>query len=49
MSDTSQEFENDGYRKIECKECGEYKSVEEGTWAIENGMCEQCWCEYNGG
>lgn len=39
----------EGYRKIICKECCEFKSVEEGTWAIDNDMCEQCWCEYNGG
>jgi hypothetical protein len=34
---------------IECSECGEEKYVEKGTWALEKGMCEKCYCIYQGG
>jgi NMD protein affecting ribosome stability and mRNA decay len=37
------------YEIIECSECGEEKQVEKGTWALEKGMCEQCYCIYQGG
>lgn len=37
------------YELIECCECGEEKWVEKGTWALEEGMCEPCYCEYQGG
>lgn len=37
------------FEVIECSECGEEKPVEIGTWALEKGMCAQCYCEYQGG
>jgi hypothetical protein len=37
------------YEIIECSECNQEKSVEKGTWALDKGMCEQCYCEYQGG
>lgn len=37
------------YVEITCEICGEEKEVEEGTWALEYGMCEPCYCEYQGG
>lgn len=39
----------DDYEVIECSECNEEKAVEKGTWALDKGMCEQCYCEYQGG
>lgn len=49
MADKIDKWNHEDYEPIDCRECGEYKPVEKGTWAIENGMCERCWCEYNGG
>lgn len=37
---------NEDYEVIECSE---EKSVEKGTWALDIGMCAQCYCEYQGG
>lgn len=37
------------YELIECSECGEDKYVEKGTWALDKGMCEKCYCAYQGG
>jgi formylmethanofuran dehydrogenase subunit E len=41
--------EREGYELINCVECGEDKYVEEGTWALDKGMCEPCYCAYEGG
>lgn len=41
--------DEDDYEVIECSECNKEKSVEKGTWALDKGMCEQCYCEYQGG
>lgn len=35
--------------EIECKICDEDKFVEAGTWALHHGMCERCYCKYQGG
>lgn len=40
---------NEDYVTITCSECGEEKEVENGTWALDKGMCERCYCEYQGG
>lgn len=40
---------DEDYEVIECSECWEEKAVEKGTWALSEGMCEQCYCEYQGG
>jgi formylmethanofuran dehydrogenase subunit E len=37
------------YELIECSECGEEKKVEKGTWALDKGICEPCYCIYQGG
>lgn len=34
---------------IECSECDEEVWVKGGTWALAEGMCEQCYCIYQGG
>lgn len=34
---------------IECSACYMENDVEGGTWALEKGMCETCYCEYQGG
>ncbi|WP_026593024.1 hypothetical protein [Bacillus sp. UNC437CL72CviS29] len=34
--------------EIECRICDEEKWVESGTWALDKGMCETCYCEYEG-
>lgn len=34
---------------IKCSECLKQKYVEKGTWALDKGMCETCYCEYQGG
>jgi len=39
----------DDFEIIECSECGEEKAVELGTWALDKGMCEPCYCIYQGG
>ena len=44
MEDTSEDYE-----VIDCSECGKTKSVEKGTWALDKGMCEKCYCQYQGG
>jgi len=41
--------EHEGYELINCSECGKDKWVEEGTWALDKGMCEPCYCAYKGG
>lgn len=41
--------DDDDYVVIECSVCLEDKAVENGTWALENGMCEKCYCAYQGG
>lgn len=44
------ETENeDDYEWIDCSECDEHKAVEKGTWALDKGMCEHCYCIYQGG
>jgi hypothetical protein len=43
------EFTDDDYKIIFCSECEEIKEVEIGTWALEHGMCERCYCIYQGG
>jgi len=35
--------------EIECNNCDEEVFVENGTWALEAGLCEKCYCEYQGG
>ena len=35
--------------EIECEQCNEEKFVENGTWALDNNMCETCYCAYQGG
>ena len=35
--------------EIDCSECGEERWVETGTWALDKGMCETCYCAYQGG
>jgi hypothetical protein len=35
--------------EIECNKCDEEKLVENGTWALDAGMCETCYCAYQGG
>lgn len=40
---------DDDYAVIECRECGEEKAVEKGTWALDKGMCEPCYCSCQGG
>lgn len=37
------------YIEIECNQCDEEKFVENGTWALDAGMCETCYCAYQGG
>jgi hypothetical protein len=32
------------YEEVECSECRELKDVEVGTWALDKGMCETCYC-----
>ena len=39
----------DDYEIIECSMCFRQKSVEKGTWALENGMCASCYRAYQGG
>ncbi|MFJ8247379.1 hypothetical protein [Peribacillus asahii] len=46
--DPASTSEDDKYEVIECSECDEEKPVEKGTWALSNGMCEQCYCAYQG-
>ena len=41
-------MDDEDYELIECTECGEEKLVEKGTWALDKGMCEQCYCKYQG-
>lgn len=40
---------DDDHELIDCSVCGEEKLVEKDTWASEEGMCEQCYCAYQGG
>lgn len=35
--------------EIECRVCGEIKDVEVGTWALDKGVCEQCYALYQDG
>lgn len=50
LSDVAFEIKNDDEHEIiECSECGELKPVEKGTWALDKGMCEPCYCLYQGG
>lgn len=35
--------------EIECKVCDKDKWVENGIWALHYGMCERCYCKYQGG
>jgi hypothetical protein len=42
-------MENEDTREFECKMCNEEVTVEVGTWAEYNDMCERCWCAYQGG
>ncbi len=44
-----EEESREGYELINCTECGKDKWVEEGTWALDKGMCEPCYCAYEGG
>lgn len=37
------------YEIIRCIECDKVKKVEKGTWALDKGMCEKCYCIYQGG
>lgn len=51
-NDTPNQDENQPdteYETIQCSECDQLKRVEKGTWALDNGMCEPCYCMYNGG
>jgi hypothetical protein len=41
--------ENEDTTLIKCRECFEWKEVENGTWALDRGMCETCYCAYQGG
>lgn len=34
---------------IECVICNEERLVGKGTWALDKGMCETCYCDYQGG
>ncbi len=34
--------------RIICNVCEEEKDVEGGTWALSKGMCERCYCKYEG-
>lgn len=45
-----EEYDDDeDYVVIECIECLEDKEVEKGTWALDKGMCEKCYCKYQDG
>jgi formylmethanofuran dehydrogenase subunit E len=44
-----QQTTDEDHELIECSECGEEKAVEKGTYALEKGMCEQCYCFWQGG
>lgn len=35
--------------EIECSVCDEFKDVEVGTWALDRGVCEQCYALYQDG
>lgn len=40
--------DDDIYETIVCRMCFEDKSVEKGTWALDEGMCETCYAKYQG-
>lgn len=42
-------IDGEEYRSFDCEGCGEWVTVEVGTWAEDNDMCERCWCAYQGG
>jgi hypothetical protein len=42
-------MDSSDYETIECLLCEEEKEVEKGTWALAKGMCEPCYCLYQGG
>ena len=41
--------ENEDTTLIECSECEKEVFVENGTWALDKGMCEPCYAWYQGG
>ena len=44
-----EEEENEDTTLIECSECKKEVFVENGTWALDKGMCELCYASYQGG